>query len=359
MANDLISKIAEKAKAGNMNQNTQNSDSIVYIPVNSINAHPKNREYFRDLDKTMKDKLMEDMRDNGQINPIIVKKNSDNTYTVLAGHQRLIAARRLNWPQIKAIIIEISEIEAEKLLIRDNLFRRHMGGMELAHALDAFSKLSDTNGKKSIRQIAEEIGENRNKVHFYMKLNNLIPEFQQLIEDKKLSVTTAQAFTSLSEDDQKKLFEAMGDNINFLKKKELEEQIKLRFQDELDKTNNDKKEIENERNALLSEMKNKEKDINFYKDQTENYKQQVDIFKEKVVTADIEEEAKIALSKISVLDSIIDSINLTSINLYDNTTLSLFSEKLNSVSHSISILLNYISNAANKENDVTFETQNP
>lgn len=103
MADDLISRIAEKAKAGlSGNPSGKNNDLIVSLPVNSIRPHPKNQTYFRDLDRTMKDKLMEDMKANGQINLIIVNKNKGNTYTVLAGHQRLIAARRLNWPPDKS-----------------------------------------------------------------------------------------------------------------------------------------------------------------------------------------------------------------------------------------------------------------
>lgn len=120
---DLISRIAEKARANNtaglsLNTPAGNSDLIVSLPVNSIKHHPKNHLYFRDLDRAIKDKLMEDMRDNGQINPIIVKKNADNTYTVLAGHQRLIAARRLNWQQIKRRYVWLSNYTGIKKEIR-------------------------------------------------------------------------------------------------------------------------------------------------------------------------------------------------------------------------------------------------
>ena len=266
MTVDLISRIAEKARAGNTasaaaNSPVNHSDLIISLPVNAIKYHPKNHLYFRDLDKAMKDKLMEGMRDNGQINPIIVKKNEDNTYTVLAGHQRLIAARRLNWQQIKAIVIEVSEYEAEKLLIRDNLFRRHTGGMELARALDAYSKLSDNQTRKSIRQIAEETGENRNTVHFHMKLNALIPELQQLVEDKKLTPTAAQAFTSSTEEEQRKTYEALGQGIIGAKKKELEEAIHKQYESVLTTAQDEKSRIEGERNKLLSDVKNKDKDI--------------------------------------------------------------------------------------------------
>lgn len=352
MTVDLISRIAEKARAGNSNvTSVNNSDLIVSLPVNSIKYHPKNHLYFRDLDKAMKDKLMEDMRDNGQINPIIVKKNDDTTYTVLAGHQRLIAARRLNWQQIKAIVIEVSEFEAEKLLIRDNLFRRHMGGMELARALDAYSKLSDNQTRKSIRQIAEEIGENRNTVHFYIKLNNLIPEIQQLVDDKKLTPTAAQAFTSLSEEEQRKSYEALGESLIGMKKKELEEEIHRQYQDELLEAQEEKNWVESERDKLLSDIKSKDSDINQYKGQAEVYRQQAEEFKDKALIADLSEEVKIALSKLEVIDSVAASICLASLSMYDRTALAMLEGRLNIIHSNITSLLDLVMTAIKNGSD--------
>lgn len=342
MAVDLISRIAEKAKAGVNISSTPNSDLIVSLPINSIKYHPKNHLYFKDLDRAMKDKLMEDMRDNGQINPIIVKKNNDDTYTVLAGHQRLIAARRLNWQQIKAIIIEVTEIEAEKLLIRDNLFRRHMGGMELAHALDVYSKLSDNQTKKSIRQIAEELGENRNTVHFYMKLNNLIPEIQQLIDDKKLTATAAQVFATMSEEEQQKVYESLGESIVGIKKKELEQEIHRQYQGELLQANEEKNCVESERNKLLSDMKNKDIDINRYKGEAETYRQQAEEFKGRALIADLSEEVKTALSKLETIDSVAASICLASLSIYDQTALALLEGRLNIIHSNITSLLDLV-----------------
>lgn len=303
MGVDLISKIAEKARANNASSilsgiainPSSNSDLIISLPLHLIKYHPKNHLYFRDLDKAMKDKLMDDMRDNGQINPIIVKKNEDTTYTVLAGHQRLIAARRLNWQQIKAIVIEVSEYEAEKLLIRDNLFRRHMGGMELARALEAYAKLSDNQTRKSIRQIADEMGENRNTVHFYMKLNALIPEIQQLVEEKKLTATAAQAFTSLNEKEQRESFEVLGERLVGIKRKELEEEIRKQYEDVLSKAEAEKSQIKTERDNLLSDVKEIKNEIYQYQGEADNYRQQVKFLKDNTFTSTLREEVRNAL----------------------------------------------------------------
>jgi ParB family transcriptional regulator, chromosome partitioning protein len=355
MAVDLISIIAEKARANNAGSNyihaaANNSDLIVSLPVNSIKYHPKNHLYFRDLDKAMKDKLMEDMRDNGQINPIIVKKNEDITYTVLAGHQRLIAARRLNWQQIKAIVIEVSEYEAEKLLIRDNLFRRHMGGMELARALEAYSKLSDNQTKKSIRQIADEIGENRNTIHFYMKLNTLIPEIQQLVEEKKLSATAAQAFTSLNEEEQRKSFEVLGESLIGIKKKELEEEIRKQYDNALLEAETEKTQIKTERDKLLTEIKEKENDIYQYQGQAE-------FLKEKAFKAGLPEEVRNALSKIDVIDSLAASISLGDIEIFELDTLILILKKYDNVFEYLSTCRKLLENTINtKSNAVAIQS---
>ncbi|OGO79655.1 MAG: hypothetical protein A2Y21_01235 [Clostridiales bacterium GWC2_40_7] len=357
MTVDLISRIAEKARAGNSGSiPVNNSDLIVNLPINAIKYHPKNHLYFKDLDKAMKDKLMEDMRDNGQINPIIVKKNDDDTYTVLAGHQRLIAARRLNWQQIKAIVIEVSEFEAEKLLIRDNLFRRHMGGMELARALDAYSKLSDNQTRKSIRQIAEEIGENRNTVHFYIKLNTLIPEIQQLVDDKKLTPTAAQAFTSLNEEEQRKSYEALGESIVGIKKKELEEEIRKQYESTISNVNEEKNRIEGERNKLLSDVKSKEKDVELLKGQAEIYRQQAEEFKNKTLAANVSEEVMTILSKLDVLDSLAASICLPSLAMYDENSISILLGRLNGIHSNLISLLNLVS-AASQRNMENTETE--
>ena len=354
MTVDLISRIAEKARAGNSGSiPVNNSDLIVNLPINAIKYHPKNHLYFKDLDKAMKDKLMEDMRDNGQINPIIVKKNDDDTYTVLAGHQRLIAARRLNWQQIKAIVIEVSEFEAEKLLIRDNLFRRHMGGMELARALDAYSKLSDNQTRKSIRQIAEEIGENRNTVHFYIKLNTLIPEIQQLVDDKKLTPTAAQAFTSLNEEEQRKSYEALGESIVGIKKKELEEEIRKQYESTISTVNEEKNRIEGERNKLLSDVKSKEKDVELLKGQAEIYRQQAEEFKNKTLAANVSEEVMTILSKLDVLDSLAASICLPSLAMYDENSISILLGRLNGIHSNLISLLNLISAASQRDMENT------
>lgn len=350
MAIDLISKIAEKAQFGNtvgsvLTKIEKNKDLIISLPVNSIKYHPKNHIYFRDLDRAMKDKLMEDMRDNGQINPIIVRKNEDNTYTVLAGHQRLIAARRLNWQQIKAIVIEVSEFEAEKLLIRDNLFRRHMGGMELARALEAYSKMSDNQTRKSIRQIAEEIGENRNTVHFYMKLNNLIPEIQQLIDDKRLTPTAAQVFTTLCEEEQRSTYEALGESLLGMKKKVLEDEIRRQFDEVLTKLENEKVEIKCECDRLLLDLREKESDIGKYQKQADTYRQQAELCMDKAVHAGLPEEIRNVLSKLDVIDSVIASISLGEVELNNTETLFIILKRYDHV-------LEYISTCYKRINDV-------
>lgn len=350
---DLISKIAEKARASSMRiPAPNNSDLIVSLPVSSVKPHPKNQTYFKDLDRTMKDKLMEDMKNNGQINPIIVNKNKDSTYTVLAGHQRLIAARRLNWIHIKAIVLEVDDLQAEMLLIRDNLFRRHMGGMELARALDAYSKLSDNQTPKSIRQIANETGENRNTVHFYMKLNNLIPELQDLINQKKLSPTAAQVFTSMDIEEQRNVFTALGDSIIGMKKRDIEEELSQRFSSKITELELQNKATKDIQTGLISELKRKDDDIEKYISELKIYSTKSEELSLKVQAYDTSEVTRDSLSKLELVNSILSSLNyvtpeIPKSKLYEFSALQCLSEKSTSIIENLSTWRDNIDNIIN------------
>lgn len=332
-------------------------DQVVTLPVQQIKPHPKNHLYFKDLDRKMKDKLMEDMRDHGLINPIIVLRNGDSTYTVLAGHQRLIAAKRLNWQDIKTIIVDMNEEEAEKLLIRDNLFRRHMGGIELAHALDAYSKLSD-NQTKSIRQIADEIGENRNTVHFYMKLNKLIPELQQLVAEEKLTPTAAQAFTSMDEDEQRQMYEVLGQRIYGLKKKEIEEHIRQQYEEKLQKSKKIEQEakqlgeqistLEQQNSRLSQELINKDKDVYTYKSQIQGYREKLN---KKEAIANMREESHVILARLELVRTIVDEIGYSWFDVLPLEELKVFEQKLESLISSITDALNEIKGSIGEKNE--------
>lgn len=92
------------------------------VPVDQLEEHPRNAQYYGPMDDTMWEMFIADIAENGITTPI--KYNTRNNY-VIAGNQRLQAARELEFETIPAIGVHLETIEEELIeLIRDNDLRR-------------------------------------------------------------------------------------------------------------------------------------------------------------------------------------------------------------------------------------------
>jgi hypothetical protein len=84
-------------------------------------------------------------------------------------------------------------------------------------------------------------------------------------------------------------------------------------------------------------MQEKEKDIAEYQGQAEAYRQQAELLRDKAFAAGLPEEVKNALSKLDVIDSIIASISLGDIELYEIETLLLVLKRCDHITDGLSI----------------------
>jgi ParB family chromosome partitioning protein len=105
------------------------------IPVEEVTIRKRVRQDLGDLTK-----LMESLRANGLINPILVNSNRE----LIAGHRRLEAAKRLGWQYIEATVTE-AESDAELLEkeLDENIHRRNLSAMELAEGYARLEKLQN------------------------------------------------------------------------------------------------------------------------------------------------------------------------------------------------------------------------
>jgi ParB-like chromosome segregation protein Spo0J len=94
-------------------------------PLKSLKDHPRQREQFRDLGATDIDAFVADIQANGLKHPIEILPDG----TILAGHQRVRAARALGWTTIRAVVrkdLANDAAAAEMFFISDNLNRRQL-----------------------------------------------------------------------------------------------------------------------------------------------------------------------------------------------------------------------------------------
>lgn len=209
------------------------------VPINLLKPHPKNKEFFPDaLPENLWREMVEDIRENGIINPLIVAPD----YTVLAGHLRLEAAKEAGLTHVPVVIRDVDPAgdEAVGLLIKDNLLRRQLNEIQVARLIGVLKErygvkrggyreqtMENISGSKGnncpLKNIAEAIGLSERRVKQLDKLNDLIPELQTFVSSGRLGSTAAYELAFLSPETQKQLFLAYGEKIVGLKQSEAKE----------------------------------------------------------------------------------------------------------------------------------------
>ena len=162
------------------------------------------------------------LQQEGQLEPIIVRPIEDGRYEILAGHNRVGAAKLNGWDTILAQIVDADDARAIVIATSTNLLRRQdLSIIEQGKAYRALleakrrqgfrSDLSDpTSGeirpKFSARElVAEFFGVTEYEIRKAVKLTQLIPEIQSIIEEypKRINLACADMVTDYDVETQK------------------------------------------------------------------------------------------------------------------------------------------------------------
>ena len=196
------------------------------IELGRIHAFPNHP--FKVLDDDKMETLVDSIRENGILNPVIVRPDQTVNYEMISGHRRLHAAGIVGLKKISAIVKEMSDDEAIIKMVDANIQREEILPSERAWSLkmkmDAIKRqgkrsdlTSDQNGPKlSAVEVGESAGISSTQVKRYIRLTELIPEILDLVDQKKVQFTLAVDISYFDEQVQKWIYEYIKDN-GFLK----------------------------------------------------------------------------------------------------------------------------------------------
>ena len=193
------------------------------VPLTQIRDflhHP----YLVKDDESM-DELVESIKERGLIQPIIIRPVEDGMYEMVSGHRRKRAFEIAGYEKIPARVKEMSRDEAILSMVDSNLQRETVLPSEKARAykmrLDAMKRqgkrtdltLSPAGTKlRSDQRLAEEVGESRNQIQRLIRLNYLVPEMLDLVDEGKVAMRPGVEISYLPEEIQYDLLEAMEYN---------------------------------------------------------------------------------------------------------------------------------------------------
>ena len=184
---------------------------------------------FRMYPKAKLDELAADMAVRGLDNPIIVR-HYEGGYQILAGHNRVEAARLIGWVTIPAKVVKVSDDAARLIMVNTNLHQRDkILPSERAKAykiqLDSMKRQAgrpskdnsaqialNYNGKQSRDLLAEQTGASKDQIQRYIRLNELVPELLEMVDNEQLPFTVGVSLSYLNHAKQQLLVDTMIQN---------------------------------------------------------------------------------------------------------------------------------------------------
>jgi ParB family chromosome partitioning protein len=138
--------------------------------------------------------LMASIKENGFLQPILVRKTSDG-YEVIAGERRLKAARKLGLEKVPVVVREASDKEALVLAIVENVQREELNPVEKA---ESYRRLIDE-FQYSQEEVAQSVGKDRATVANLLRVLKLPREIQKGLFDGKISEGHARALLAVED----------------------------------------------------------------------------------------------------------------------------------------------------------------
>ncbi len=148
------------------------------------------------------DELARSIRANGLVQPILLRRIGEGRYQIVAGERRWRASQRAGLHKIPAVIRSISDDKLLELALIENIQRQELNPIEEAQA---YQRLIHSLGLTQ-DEVAHQVGKDRTSITNYLRLLNLPPEIQRMLEEDLISMGHARALCGLdSKQEQKRL----------------------------------------------------------------------------------------------------------------------------------------------------------
>ena len=195
----------------------ESREKVVEIALTELYPFPNHPFQVRD-DDSMKE-AVESVKEYGILTPAIVRPREEGGYELVAGHRRKYACELAGLTTMPAIVRDIDRDMATIIMVDTNLQRENISPMEKAQAykmkLEAIRRRAGRPAKgdkensrqvvgnlESAELVGREAGESGRQVQRYIRLTELTPELQQMVDDKKIAVTPAVELSYLKPEEQ-------------------------------------------------------------------------------------------------------------------------------------------------------------
>ncbi len=199
--------IETENKVGN-SQETQIDFKM--LPIDRV--FPNKNQPRKLFDKSTLEELAQSIRENGVLQPILVRQIGNN-YQIVSGERRYRASKLAGMKSIPAVVRRLSEEKTMLAALIENIQRQDLNPVEEARTLrDIILNYGLTHD-----QLAEKVGKSRSALTNRLRLLQLPPEVQLMVADGRISAGHAKMLAGLKD----------NETIRFWAKKIISEQLSV------------------------------------------------------------------------------------------------------------------------------------
>ncbi len=163
------------------------------IKIRDIEPNPDQPR--KTFDKEALEVLAQSIKEHGLIQPILVKRQENGMYVIIAGERRWRASKLAGLTEIPCVEGDYSEQEVMELALIENLQREDLNPIEEA---EGYLRLIDSFGLKQ-EEVASRVGKSRSAVANSLRLNNLCDDVKKAVIDGAISQGHARALLAVTD----------------------------------------------------------------------------------------------------------------------------------------------------------------
>ncbi|MZQ74714.1 MAG: ParB N-terminal domain-containing protein [Peptoclostridium sp.] len=207
---------------------------VLQLELELLDAAPQEWNFYKPLAEDKMDELIESIEQKGLLHPIVVWERAAEypepaRYTILSGHNRVEAFRRLyesTGDRKYAVIMahvkkphEIDEEQAKEIVIDTNWVSRQLSAYEKSQSIIRKYMILGSKEKKAhaniLRRdiIAKEYNITGRQVDNYRKLSELIEPFQEMLRSQELGVKAGVKLTYFDSEMQQWIYDSFGEAV--------------------------------------------------------------------------------------------------------------------------------------------------
>ena len=194
--------------------------SIVNIPLSQLHDFPNHPFKVRDDEKMQE--TVESVKAYGVLVPAIVRQRPDGDYEIVAGHRRKRTSELAGLNELPAIVRDLDDDAATIIMVDSNLQRENILPSERAQAykmkLEAIKRQGERRDLTSPQvaakfraddEVAKAAGVSGDTVRRFIRLTELQPELQEMVDSGKMAMTPAVELSYLKPEEQSLLLETI------------------------------------------------------------------------------------------------------------------------------------------------------